>query len=69
MHTHTLTHTAPDGENLEVEVRLVDDSNPDATNPALGRVEIKYYGIWGTICDDYWDMDDANVICRYRSTK
>ena len=59
------THTAPDGENLGVRVRLVDYSRPNATNPTQGLVEINYYGIWGTICDDLWDMNDANVICRY----
>ena len=47
------------------DIRLVDGTRTTADgDPCEGRLEIYYDGEWGTICDDFWSVEDANVACR-----
>jgi len=54
----------PDGspsrvyEFVVVDIRLVGGAVPNE-----GRLEVKFAGLWGTVCDDAFDDVDAGVAC------
>jgi len=45
-------------EFIIAEVRLV-----GGTLANEGRLEMKLFGIWGTVCSEYFDAEEAKVAC------
>ncbi|XP_012890940.1 PREDICTED: scavenger receptor cysteine-rich type 1 protein M130-like [Dipodomys ordii] len=55
----TLNCSSPLSCHEEGALRAI--GGPDGCS---GRVELWHAGSWGTVCDDSWDLADAEVACR-----
>ena len=58
---HSIINTAPstDGSCTNGKIRLV-----GGDTKYEGRVELCYDGVWGSVCPNSWDSNDAKVVCR-----
>ncbi|XP_061177723.1 uncharacterized protein LOC133186505 [Saccostrea echinata] len=65
LHTSTSSQMALHRYSVIQSIRLVGPAGV----AGQGRVEIQKDGIWGTVCDDQFDMMDAKVVCRMLGSK
>jgi len=52
------------GYGEEVSVSCIIVKLVGGPSPQEGRLEVRYKGIWGTVCDDHFDNAAASVVCH-----
>ena len=61
--SHNCIHSEDAGVSCQAPC-IEGDIRLQGGNDTHGRVEICNENVWGTVCNDFWDNTDAQVVCR-----